>query len=149
MSFLMKSFKLFSSLIKLDLGCLSFCNFLFELICFTRDFNCELLNLKCELFYFGFISPSIFFQSQVIFLFLSCSKCPLFKLFLVPIHFKFKLIHALISFENHVLNVVETILLVGYSLLQLFDFIFKSTRLTLSDLFEVFFSLNFFVFRVN
>jgi hypothetical protein len=51
---------------------------------------------------------------------LSGSESPLLKFLLVPIHFKFELVHALIRFEDHVLDVVEAVLLVSNPLLQLF-----------------------------
>ena len=72
----------------------------------------------------------------------------MFQLFLVPVHFKFELVHALVCFEDHILNVIETVLLISYALLKLFNFVLESTRLALGNLLHVFFSLNFLVFGI-
>jgi len=120
----MKTFELFSGLIKFDLGGLSFRYFLLELLAFVSHFDCEFLDLKSQLLNLGLVSATILFKSQVVFLFLAGSERPLFKLLLVPVHFKFKLVHTLISFEDHILNVVEAVLLVCDALLKLFDLIF-------------------------
>jgi hypothetical protein len=106
MAFLMETFKLFSGLIKFDLSGLSFRYFLFELLAFVSHFDRKFFDLKSQLFNLGFVSTAILFKSQVVFLFLAGSERPLFEFFLVPVHFKFKLVHTLISFEYHVLDVV-------------------------------------------
>jgi len=84
---------------------------------FSGHFNSQLFNVKSELLDFSLISSSVLFQCQVVLLLLSCSQCPLFQLFLVPIHFKLELVHFFISFENHILDIVESILLISHSLL--------------------------------
>lgn len=73
----------------------------------------------------------------------------MFKLFLVPVHFQFKLVHAFVGFKDHILYVVKAVLLVGDALFKLFNFVLKTTTLTLSNLLHVFFGFNFFVFIVN
>jgi hypothetical protein len=62
--------------------------------------------LKSKLLDFGLICSSVFLKSEVIFLLLSSSKCPLFELLLIPVHLKLELIHLFIGLENHILNVV-------------------------------------------
>lgn len=116
MSLTMKSFEFFSGFIKLNLSGLGLCNFSFKFISFSSNFYGQFFNLKCQLFYLGFICSSVLFKSQVIFFLLSSSKGPLLKLLLIPIHFKFKLIHFLVSLEDHVLDVVQPILLVSYTI---------------------------------
>jgi hypothetical protein len=135
MSFSMKSLELFCSFIKFDLRCLCLSYFFFKFLSFLCNFNSKFLNIQGQFFNLSFISSSIFFHSQVIFFFLSCSKCPLFKFFLIPIHFKLKLIHLLIGFEDHILNIVESILLISNSLLKLFNFISQSATLSFCNLF--------------
>jgi hypothetical protein len=106
MSFSVKSFKFLCGFVKLDLSSLGFCNFPLKLIGFSCNLNGKLFNLKSELFDLGLVCPSIFFKSKVILLLLSGSKSPLFKLLLIPIHFELELVHLLISFKDHVLNVI-------------------------------------------
>jgi hypothetical protein len=126
----MKSFEFLSCLIKLDLCCLGLCNLHFKLLCFASDFDSELLDVQSKLLNLGFISSAILFQSKVIFLLLSGSQSPLFQLLLVPIH----LIHFLIRFENHVLDVVQPVLLVSHSLVKLLNFVSQASILPFSDL---------------
>jgi hypothetical protein len=130
----MKSFEFLSCLIKLDLCCLGLCNLHFKLLCFASDFDSELLDVQSKLLNLGFISSAILFQSKVIFLLLSGSQSPLFQLLLVPIHLQFELIHFLIRFENHVLDVVQPVLLVSHSLVKLLNFVSQASILPFSDL---------------
>ena len=145
----MQAFEFFSSLVQLDLGGLGLCNFLFELFTLAANLNGELFDLKCELLDLSFIGASVLLKSEIIFLLLPCCKCPLLQFLLVPVHLKLKLVHTLVGFKDHVLNVVQAILLVGNPLLQLFNFVLETPALTLSNLFHVFFSFNFFVFVIN
>ena len=117
MTFLMKTFEFFSSLVKLNLSSLSLGNFLFKLLALVADFNRQFLNLKGELLNLGLIGTSILLEGEVIFLLLTSSQRPLFQFFLVPVHFQFELVHTLISFKDHVLDVVKTVLLIGNTLL--------------------------------
>jgi len=73
----------------------------------------------------------------------------LFEFFLVPVHFKFELVHALVGLENHVLDVVQTVLLVSDALLQLLDFVLQTPTLALRYLLHVLLSLDFLVFGVH
>ena len=148
MSLRVKPLEFFGGFIKFNLSCLCFCNLLLKFSCFACNFNGEFFYLKGEFFNFGFISASVLFQSQIIFLLLSSGKSPLFQLFLIPVHFKFELVHFLIRFEYLILDVVKSILLVSNSLLKFFNFILETSTLTLCDLFQVLFSFNFFIFSV-
>lgn len=116
----MKTLELFCCLVQLDLCGLRLCNFLLQFIGFAGYFNGEFFYLQSKLFDLSLIRTSVLLQSQVILLLLSGSESPLLKFLLVPIHFKFELVHALIRFEDHVLDVVEAVLLVSNPLLQLF-----------------------------
>ena len=73
----------------------------------------------------------------------------MFEFFLVPVHFKFELVHALVGLENHVLDVVQTVLLVSDALLQLLDFVLQTPTLALRYLLHVLLSLDFLVFGVH
>ena len=148
MSLRVKPLKFFGGFIKFNLSCLCFCNLLLKFSCFSCNLYGEFLDLKGEFFNFGLISASVLFQSQIIFLLLSCCKSPLFKLFLIPVHFKFELVHFLIRFEDLILDVVKSILLISNSLLKFLNFILETSTLTLCDLFQVLFSFNFFIFSV-
>ena len=117
MSLRMESFEFFSSLVKLNLGSLSLSHFLFKLVSLLSDLDSELFDLKGELLDFGLICSSILLKSEVIFLLLSGGKGPLLELFLIPVHFKLELIHLLVGLEDHVLDVVESILLVSNSVI--------------------------------
>ena len=68
---------------------------------------------------------------------------------MVPVHLKFELVHLLIGFEDLVLDIIQPILLICDSLLEFFYFIFQTTTLTLSDLLEMLFSFDFFIFGVH
>jgi hypothetical protein len=113
---LVKPLELFSRFVQFDLGSLGLCDFLLELFAFVADFDSQFFDLERKFFDFSLVSTSVFFESQIVLFFLSRSKCPLFQFFLVPVHFKFELVHALISLENHVLDVVQTVLLVSDAL---------------------------------
>ena len=126
MALLVKAFEFLSRFVELDLGGLGLSHLLLQLLALVADFDGELLNLEGELLDLGFVGTTVLFESKVIFLLLTSGKGPLLELLLVPVHLKFKLIHALVSLENHVLDVVEAVLLVGNTLLQLFDFVLQT-----------------------
>ena len=94
------------------------------MLAFIAHFNREFFNLKGQLFNLGLVSSTVLLKSKVVFFFLACCKCPLLEFLLIPIHFKFELVHALVCFEDHVLNIVKTILLVSDPLLQFLDLVF-------------------------
>ena len=124
MSLSMKPFELFCCLIQFYLCCLSFSNLFLKFCCLSSNLNCKFFYIESQFLYFSLICSSILFQCQIILLFLSSCKCPLFQFFLIPVHFKLILIHFLICFEDHILNVIQSILLISYPLLKLFNFIF-------------------------
>ena len=120
MTLRMKPFELFSGLIQLNLSGLSFGNLQLKLLGLLRNFDSKLLNLQSKLFDLRFICSPILFECEVVFLLLPCRQSPLFELFLVPVHFKLELVHLLVRLEDHVLDVVEAVLLVCDALLELF-----------------------------
>ena len=146
---LVQAFELLCCFVKLDLSSLGFGNLLFKLLALRADFNSQLFDLQSQLLDLCFIGAPVFFKRKVIFFFLSGGKSPLLEFFLVPVHFKFELIHALVSLEDHVLNVVQTVLLVGDSLLKLLNLVFQAARLSLCDLLHVLFGLDLFVLGVD
>lgn len=127
MAFLMDAFEFFGGLIELNLGSLSLSHFLLELLGFTSHFNRKFLDLQRELLDFSLVSTAELLKREVVLFFLAGGESPLLQLLLVPVHLQFELVHALVRLKDHVLNVVETILLVGDSLLQLFNFIAKTS----------------------
>jgi len=145
---LMQPFEFLSSLIELDLRGLGFSNFLLELLSFTSNFNRQFFDLKSQLLDLGFISTAEFFKSQVIFLLLAGSERPLLQLLLVPIHLQLELIHSLVGLEDHILNVVQPILLVGDPLFELLDFVAQTATLPLCDLFQMLLSFNLLILRI-
>jgi hypothetical protein len=144
-----ESLEFFSGFVKLDLGCLSFSHFLLKLLSFSSNFDGKLFDLECELLDLGLIRSSVLLKSEVILFLLSGGKCPLFKLLLIPVHLKLELVHLLVSLEDHVLDVVQTVLLVGDSVVELLDFILQTTGLSLGDLFHVLFGFDFLVLGVD
>jgi len=149
MAFLMKAFELFSGLVKLNLGGLCFRYFLLELFALVAHLNGKLFDLESKFLDLGLVCSAVLLKSQVVLFLLASSECPLFELLLIPVHFKFELVHALVGFKDHILDIIKTILLVRNALLQLFNFIFKATRLALCNLLHVFFGFNFLVFCIN
>ena len=119
--------KLLSSFIKLDLSSLSFCNFPLKLTGFPGNLNSEFFDLKRQLLDLGLICSAILLESEIILLLLPGCEGPLFKLLLVPIHLKFELVHLLVSLENHVLDVVQAVLLVSNPAVELLDLILQTT----------------------
>ena len=113
----MESLELLSSLIELNLGSLSLSNFFLKLVSLLGNLYSKLFNLKSELLDLGLICSSVLLKSKIIFLLLSGSEGPLLQLLLIPVHFKFELIHLLIGFEDHILNVIESILLISDSVI--------------------------------
>lgn len=87
------------------------------------DFDGQLFNLEGELLDLGLVSTTILLESEVIFLLLASGKGPLLEFLLIPVHFKFELVHSFVGLEDHVLDVVEAVLLVGDTLFELLDFI--------------------------
>lgn len=146
---LVQTFKFLCGFVKLNLGGLSLCNFLLEFIRLASHFHGQFFDLKSQLLDFGFISPAELLQSEVVFLLLSGGKRPLLQLLLVPVHLELKLVHAFVGLEDHVLDVVQAILLVRNSLLQLFDFVSEASALSLRDLFEMLFGFDLLVLRVD
>mgnify|MGYP000229121772 CR=1 FL=1 len=119
-----------------------------ELLSFASDFDGKFLDLKSELLDFGLISSSELFKSQVVLFFLAGGKSPLLKFLLIPIHLKLELVHALISLEDHILNVVQAILLVSNPLLKLLNLVAQTARLSFCDLFQMLLSLDFFILGI-
>lgn len=148
MAFLMETFELLSGLIKFNLGGLGFRYLLFQLLALVSHLNREFLDLKSQLLDLSLVSSTVLFEGQVVFFLLAGSKSPLLQLLLVPVHFKFELVHALVGFEDHILDVVEAVLLVSDALLKLFDLVLKSARLAFGNLLHVFFSFDFLVLGI-
>ena len=148
-TFLVESAEFFSGFVELDLGRLGLGDFVFELLGLASDLNRELLDLEGQLFDLGLIRASVLFHGQVVLFFLTGGERPLLKLLLVPIHLQFELVHALVRLKDHVLNIVQAILLVGDSRLQLFNLVLQAATLPFGDLLHVFFSFDFFVLSVN
>jgi hypothetical protein len=146
---LMKSFKFFGGFIKLNLGGLGFSDFLLKFAALTSDLDGKFFDLKSELLNFRFVGASVLFQSEIVLFLLASSEGPLFKFLLVPVHFKFELVHPFVGFEDHVLDVVETILLVGNALFELLDFVLEAARLAFGNLLHVFLGFDFLVFVVD
>jgi hypothetical protein len=138
-----------SGLIELNLLSLGISDLLFKLIADFCNINGGLLDVANELCDLFVVEAAILLKSKVIFFLLSSSERPLLELLLIPIHLKFELVHALVGLEDHILNVIESILLVGDSLFQFFYFILKAAALSLSDLLQVLFRLDFLVFSIN
>ncbi len=145
----MQTFEFFSSLVQFDLSGLSLCDFLLELLCFASDFDGKFLDLKSKLLDFSLISTSELFESQVVLFFLAGGESPLLKFLLIPIHLELELVHTLVCLEDHILNVVQTILLVSNPLLKLLNLVAQTARLSFGDLFQMLLSLDFFVLGVN
>ena len=145
----MQTFKFFSCFVELNLSGLCLSHFLLKFISLASNLNGKFLNLKSKLLDLSLISTSELFQSQVIFFLLARGKSPLLQLLLIPVHLQFELVHALVCFEDHVLNVVQSILLVSNPLFQLLNFVSQTTTLTLCNLLEVLLSFNFLVFGVD
>lgn len=123
---LMQALELLSRLVELDLSGLGLSDFLLELLALGPDFDSQFLDLQSQLLDLGFISASVLLKSEVVFLLLSSGEGPLFELLLIPVHLEFELIHALVGLEDHVLDVVQTVLLVSNALLELLNLIFET-----------------------
>lgn len=138
----------FRCLIKFDLLSLSVSDFLLELIadfCYVYGGFFDVSDQLCNLFV---IESPVLFKSEIIFFLLSGSEGPLFKFLLVPIHLKFKLVHTFIGFEDHVLDVIQPVLLVSNSLLQFFNFVLETTTLAFGDLLQMLLSFDFLIFSI-
>jgi hypothetical protein len=149
MSFSMKSLELLSGLIELDLCSLSLGNLLLELFGLSSDLDGQLLDVQGQLLDFSLISTAILLEGQVVLFLLSGSKSPLLELLLIPVHLKLELVHLLVCLEDHVLDVIETVLLVGHTLLKLLNLILEPAALSFSDLFQVLLRFNLLVFNVH
>ena len=145
----MQTFKFFSCFVELNLSGLCLSHFLLKFISLASNLNGKFLNLKSKLLDLSLISTSELLQSQVIFFLLARGKSPLLQLLLIPVHLQFELVHALVCFEDHVLNIVQSVLLVSNPLLQLLDFVSQTTTLTFCDLFEVLLSFNLLILGVD
>jgi len=117
MALLMQPFELFGRFVELNLSGLGLSYLLLEFLAFAANFDGKFLDLEGELLDFGLVSTTILLQSQVILFLLAGGEGPLLEFLLVPVHFKFELIHALVGFENHILDVVQPVLLISNSLL--------------------------------
>ena len=145
----MQTFEFFGGLVQLNLGSLCLCDFLLKLGRLLGHLHGQLFNLEGEFLDFGLVSAAVLLEGQVVFLFLASGERPLLQLFLIPVHFELKLVHAFVRLEDHVLNVVQSVLLVRNALLQLLNFVLQSATLPLSHLLQVLLSLNFLVFGVH
>jgi hypothetical protein len=56
-------------------------------------------------------------QLAVDFVSLDGGERPLLELLLIPVHLKLELVHLLVRLEDHILDVVQAVLLVGHALL--------------------------------
>ena len=148
-SLLMEAFEFFGCLVKFNLGGLSFSDFLLELVSLAGNLDGELFDLEGQLLNLGLISSSEFLKSEVILFLLAGGKSPLLQLLLIPIHLELELIHALVGLEDHVLDVVESVLLVCDSLLQFLDLVTQTTTLSLGDLLQMLFRFNFLVLSIH
>ena len=81
--------------------------------------------------------------------FLSGSQGPLLQLFLVPVHLQFEFIQFLISFENQILLIVQSLLLLNRKLLQFPHFRLDSTHLSFRNLFQMVFSLDLLILSLD
>lgn len=125
-TFLVEAFEFLSRLVELNLSGLGLSDLLLELLAFVADLDCQLLNLEGKLLNFGLVSTTVLLESEVVFFLLTGGESPLLQLFLIPVHLEFELVHALVSLENHILDIVEAILLVGDTLLKLLNFVFEA-----------------------
>ena len=149
MSFGMKSLELLSGLIELDLCSLSLGDLLLELLRLSGDLNGQLLDVQGQLLDFGLISTAILLEGQVVLLLLSGSEGPLLELLLIPVHLKLELVHLLVCLEDHVLDVIQAVLLVGHTLLKLLNLILEPAALSFSDLFQVLLRFDLLVLDVH
>ena len=147
--FLVQPFEFLGRLVELDLRGLSLRHLLLELLGLAGDLDRKLLDLESQLLNLGFIGTAELFKREVIFLFLAGSECPLLQLLLVPIHLKLELVHPLVGFEDHVLDVVQSVLLVRDALLQLLDLVPQAPALAFRDLLQMLFSFNLLVLGVD
>ena len=146
---LMQTFEFLGGFVELDLSGLRLSDLLFELLAFVGDFDGELLDLQRELLDFGLVSAAVLLEGEVVLFLLTGGEGPLLQLLLVPVHLEFELVHAFVGLEDHVLDVVEAVLLVGNALLQLFDFVLEAAGLALGDLLHVLLGFDFLVFSVH
>lgn len=128
-------FVCFRGFIKFNLLSLGVSYFVFQVSTDFSDVDGDLLNITNQLGDLLIVKSAVLFESKVILLLLTSCQGPLFEFFLVPIHLKFELVHALVRLEDHILYVVEPVLLVSDALLKLFNFVLEATTLALSDLF--------------
>ena len=149
MTLRVQSFEFFCGFVQLNLGSLCLSDFLLEFVCFLGNLNGKFLNLEGKLLDLGLIGSSVLLQGEVVFFLLSGGKSPLLQLLLIPVHFELELVHALVGLEDHVLDIVETVLLVGDTLLQLLNLVLETATLTLSDLLHVLLRFNFLVLGIH
>ena len=146
---LVDAFEFFGSLVEFDLGGLSLSHLLLELLRFAGHLDGQFLDLEGELLDLGLISASELLEREVVLFLLARGERPLLQLLLVPVHFELELVHALVRLEDHVLDVVQSVLLVGDTLFQLLDFVSETTRLALSNLLQVLLSFDLLVLCVD
>jgi hypothetical protein len=144
----MEPFEFLCSLVKLDLRSLGLSDLLLKLLRLFGDFDSKFLNIEVQFLDFGLISTSVLLKCEIILLLLSGGKGPLFKLLLVPVHLKFELIHLLVCFEDHILDVVQAVLLVCHPLLELLNFVLETAALPFGDLLQVLLRFDLLVFNI-
>jgi hypothetical protein len=149
MSFCVQSLELFGGLVELDLGSLGLSDLLLEFLRLPRDLDGQLLDVQGQLLDLRLISAAILLKSQVVLLLLPGGESPLLKLLLIPVHLKLELVHLLVRLEDHVLDVVQAVLLVSHALLKLLNLILEAAALSFGDLFQVLLRFDLLVFDIH
>lgn len=144
-----EAFELLCGLVELDLGGLSLGDLLLELLGLAGHLDGELLDVEGQLLDFGLVGTSVLLEGEVVLFLLSGGEGPLFELLLVPVHLELELVHLLVGLEDHVLDVVEAVLLVGHPLVQLLDLVFEAAALALGHLLQVLLRLDLLVLDVH
>lgn len=113
----------FRGFVKFNLLGLGVGHFVFQVSADFSDVDGDLLDVTNQLCDLLIVKSAVLFECKVILLLLTSSQGPLLEFFLVPVHLKFELVHALVRLKDHVLDVVKAVLLVSDALLKLFDFV--------------------------
>lgn len=145
----MESLELLGGLVEFNLGSLGLSDLFLELRSLACHLDGKFFDLKSEFLDLGLISASVLLESQVVLFLLSGCKRPLLKLFLVPIHLQLELVHFFVGLENHVLDVVKAVLLVGDAVVELLDFVLQTPALSLGDLFHMLLGLDLLVLGID
>ena len=90
-----------------------------EFLRLPRDLDGQLLDVEGQLLDLRPISTAILLKGQVVLLLLPGGECPLLELLLIPVHLKLQLVYLLIRLEDHILDVLQAVMLVGHALLYL------------------------------